>query len=136
MISEIKQAIIEKLLTIYPTGYRFYDEDIPQDLMKPAFVISAVGQDYRKGLGSRYNCRLSFELAYYSGDAAAGIKADCFRKQEELLRAFDDIGSFHVLNRNARITDNVLRIGFDIKYTEIRDEAFTPMQQTQINTNI
>lgn len=136
MISDVKQAIINKLLEVYPTGYRRYDEDIPQNFKPPAFLVSVIDQSYIKRSCNQYKGLLSFDVAYFSEKVTTEIKADCLRVQEDLLRAFDYVGTFKVLNKDARITDNVLHITFDIKYSEMKSEAFNPMQTQQINTNL
>jgi len=136
MISEIKKAIINKLLEVYPTGYKRYDEDIPQKFVPPLFVVSTIDQDYSKRINNKYNGMLSFDLAYHSEKGSTEIKADCLRVQEDLLRAFDFIGTFKVLNKDARITDNVLHITFDVKYSEMKTETSVPMQTQTTNTNL
>jgi len=136
MISEIRQTIINKLLEVYSTGYKRYVEDIPQKFITPAFLISVIDQDYSKRINTRYNGALSFDVAYFSDKGATEIKADCLRVQEDLLRAFDFIGTFKVLNKDARITDNVLHITFDVKYSEMKTETSVPMQTQTTNTNL
>lgn len=136
MISEIKQAIINKLLAVYPTGYKRYEEDIPQNFVPPLFIVTTIDQDYSKRLNTKYNGQISFDVKYFSEKGTTAIKADCLRVQEDLLRAFDYIGTFKVLNKDARITDNVLHLIFDVKYSEIKTGTSIPMQTQTTNTNL
>ncbi|MDD2401694.1 MAG: hypothetical protein PHD60_05720 [Clostridia bacterium] len=136
MISDIKQAIVNKLLEIYPSGYTIYDEDIPQNFKTPSFLITLIEQDYSKRLNTIYKGLVSFDVAYFSDKGIAKIKADCLQKQEALLRAFDFIGTYKVLNKNARITDNVLHMTFDVSYSEVKTETEIPMQTQETTTNI
>ena len=134
MISDIKSAIVYKLKDLFPECKR-YTDDIPQKFSKPAFVIFQIDQDYSKRLNSKYNGRISFDVAYFSDKGIADIKSDCFSKQEVLLRGFDTFGAFKALNKNARITDNVLHMTFDVNYSEMKVEDKVPMQAQTTNTN-
>lgn len=134
MISDIKQAIVNKLKELYP-GYTVYDEDVPQNFRKPSFLITVIEQDYSKRLNNRYRSSLSFDIAYFS-DKKTEIKGDCLLVQLNLLRSFDLIGTYRVKNKKANITDNVLHFTFDINYSEMKIEEFIKMQKQTTNTNI
>lgn len=138
MINSIKQAIADKLVELYPAanGYTIYDEDIPQNFKKPSFLISLANQDYHKRLSNKFDGVLSFDLAYFSKNAVSELKADCHNVQLMLLRAFDLIDTYWVLNKQAQIIDNVLHLTFDIRYSEIKAEPFTAMQTQDTNTSI
>lgn len=135
MINNIKQAIVDKLLELYP-GYIIYDEDVPQNFKTPSFMITLIEQDYYKRLNTRFQSLLSFDVAYFSNKRITEIKEDCFDKQVSLFRNFDLIGSYRVLNKQATITDNILHFTFNINYSEARNEDFIKMQAKTTNTNI
>lgn len=138
MISDIKSAIVFKLKELYPSHKR-YTDDIPQNFGKPSFVVFVIDHDYDKRLNTKYKSRISFDVAYFSDKAASSIKADCLTVQEVLLREFNLIGTtnkFRVLNKNARITDNVLHMTFDIEYSDIKTESVIKMQTQETNTSI
>jgi hypothetical protein len=137
MISEVKQAIVNKLAELYPyPAYNIYDEGVPQNFRKPSFLISLFEQDYSKRLSNKYQSLLSFDVAYFSDKGPNEIKADCHNVQLSLFRAFDLIGTYRVLNKQANITDNVLHFTFDINVSEIKEEESIKMQQQQTNTNL
>lgn len=135
MISDIKSAIVYKLKELYPDCKRYID-DIPQKFSKPAFVIFEIDQDYSRRLNVKYNGRISFDIAYFSDKSTPDIKSDCYEKQEVLLREFDCFGAFRAVNMNARITDNVLHMTFDVNYSEMKVEPRIPMQTKETNTNL
>jgi hypothetical protein len=134
MISEIKAAIINKLSEIYPAGYVIYDEELPGTASRPSFLITLTGQSYGKRLRNKFTSELSFDIAFYSDQTAA--RTDCIRVQEDLLRAFDFVGTYQARNKNAKITDNVLHFTFDIRYSEVKEDQSSLMQQKQIITNL
>jgi hypothetical protein len=122
-------------LEIYPTGYQRYDEDAPEDLKKPAFLVSVTNQDYSKRMNTKYKSVVSFDVAYFSDQGAAEIKRDCLQKQEDLFRAFDFVGTFKTRNKNSSITNQVLHLTFDVSYSEMIIETGVPMQTKTVNTN-
>ena len=139
MISDIKSAIVYKLKELFPDDVRKirrYTDDIPQKFTTPAFVIFEIDHDYSKRMNSKYNGRISFDIVYFSDKATPEIKSDCFTIQETLIRGFDYFGAFKAINKNARITDNVLHMTFDVNYSEVKVESINPMQTQTTNTNI
>jgi len=135
MINDVKQAIAYKLLEVFP-GYTIYDEDIPQNFKTPSFLITLIEQDYNKRINNKFRSLLSFDVAYFSDKGKTEINNDCQRVQIALLRAFDLIGTYRVVNKQATITDDVLHITFDINVSEIKEEEFAKMQKQTTNTNI
>jgi hypothetical protein len=136
MINDIQLAIVAKLKELFPDEVRKirrHIDDIPQGFKKPAFVLFEVDQDYSKRLNTKYNGRITFDLAFFSDKPSQEIKSDCLVIQETFLRGFDYFGAFKALNKNAQITDNVLHMTFDVKYSELKTETSVPMQTQKIN---
>lgn len=134
MISDLKAAIVSKLLELYPSGFMIYDEDLPDSITKPAYLIQITSQSYDRRVSNKYNSELSFNISYYSNQTS--VRTDCIQVQEVLLRAFDNIGSCQVMNKIAKITDNILHFTFDIRYSEELQEEKCFMQQQQTNTDL
>ena len=131
MINEIKQAIVNELAQLY-TGYTIYDEDIPQNFKTPSFLITLIDQDYNKRINTKFRSSISFDIAYFSNKDVTEIRNDCYDIQIQLFREFDLIGEYRVLNKQAVITDKVLHFTCDINYSEIMDEAYIKMMQSEI----
>ena len=141
MINEIKQAIAQKIHEQYPSA-TIYDEDIPQNFKKPSFLITLIEHTYGKRLNNKYNSTASFDVAYFSDKDKSEIKSDCQEVQVNLLRAFDlidvfrAIGVFRAQNLQANITDNVLHVTFNIRYSEVKPIEEVKMQTQTTNTNV
>ena len=135
MISDIKQAIAQKILELYPSA-TIYDEDIPQNFKTPSFLVTVIEQNYGKRLANKYNSTVSFDVAYFSDKGKNETKSDCQAVQVNLLRAFDLMGGFRAQNLQATIVDNVLHITFDVNYSELKIEEFAKMQTQTTNTNL
>jgi hypothetical protein len=138
MISDIQKAIAVECAYLYPscTVYKDYD---PQNFKTPSFLITIADHTYGKRTGTINNSLVSFDLQYFSGVPTtniAGIRADCHAVQENLFRAFDIVGIFRILNKSARITDEVLHFTFDIKYSEIKTVTETAMQTMTEKTGL
>ena len=132
MISEIKQAIAQKIHEQYPSA-TIYDEDVPQNFKTPSFLVTVIEQSYGKRLADKYNSTVSFDVAYFSDKKKNEIKSDCQAVMVNLLRAFDLLDAFRARNLQANITDNVLHITFDVSYSELKIEEFAKMQKQTTN---
>lgn len=126
-------SIAQKLNELYP-NYQVYADNVPQNFKTPAFVIYVIEQEYNKRLDNKYNGRISFDVAYFSDKSKNEIKSNCLEVQETLLRELDEVGEFRALNKNARITDNVLHVTFNIRYSELKLGEFAKMQTQTTNT--
>ncbi len=132
MINDIRQAVINKLIEVYPAITERWLDTALQDFTPPAFQLNVTGHSYTKRLSNKYNAILSMELAYFSDADNQSKISDCLEKQETLLRALDFVGTYKVNNKNAQITDAVLHITFDVSYSEMKQDTAILMQ-TQTN---
>lgn len=137
MISDIRTAILLKVQEAYSTSmFTYYKDNVPQDFVKPSFFIDIIDIKYNKRINNRYKGKASFDLAYFSDKAISDIKSDCLVVEETLLRLLDYAGTYKVINKDARITDNVLHISFDVNYSEMTTEEPTKIQSVTINMNL
>jgi hypothetical protein len=132
MVSDINKAIKDKLLSLYP-DITIYDEKVPQKFKTPSFFISIYDQDYEKRLNTKYRSTVSYNIAYFPNEEYSKNN-EMYLVQENLLRELNIIGSYRTINKKANITDDVLHILFDIKYSEILEDT-TPKAITS-NTNL
>ena len=135
MISELKQAIAQEILGLYPSA-TVYADDIPQNFKKPSFLLTLIEQNYGKRLDNKFTSTVSLDLAYFSDKEKSDIKSDCHAVQVNLLQDFDLVGTFRPQNLQATIVDNVLHITFDISYSELKIEEFAKMRTQTTTTNI
>lgn len=135
MINDVKQAIAGSLKQLYPNN-TIYDEDVPKDFREPSFLITLTNQDYGKRLNSKFKSLMSFDVAYFSDKGKTEIKEDMQNVQVELFRAYDLIGGYRILNKQAVTVDNVLHFTFDVSVSEMKVEDSMLMQRQHTNTNI
>lgn len=134
MIREMKE-VIKNTLTDTFKSFTIYDEKLPEIYEAPSFVIMVTNQDYSKRINNRYKNVVSFEITYFSNQDITNLKADCFEVHQTLVRAFDMIRTYRVINKKSSIADNVLHFTFDIETFEKKVEETVKMQDQQLRTN-
>jgi hypothetical protein len=135
MISDIQKAIDNALSTLYP-AYTLYNNYVPQKFKTPSFRVRVFEHAYSKQLADTYKGVTSFDVAFFSALDAANIEADCLSVQETLMRGLDLCSGFRILNKDAKITDNVLHITLDVKYSERLTIPEIPMQSLDTNSSL
>jgi len=134
MISSINDEVKNKLLSLYP-GITIYDEKVPQKFKTPSFFISIYDQDYEKRLNTKYRSNISYDVSYFPNEEY-NKNNEMYLVQENLIREFRDIDTFRALNIRANITDDVLHIMFDVKYSEALITNEIKMNNLNTNTGI
>ncbi len=134
MLENIKEAIINRLLELYP-DYTVYDEDMPAEYQKPSFLINVKSQNYMNLLQGKFKNQINFDISYNSNVSEA-IKGDCLSVGQALLTGFDLISNCRINNKKAETIENLLHFTFDIQYSIRKEEVFTKMQKQKMNTNI
>lgn len=132
---EMKEVIKNSLINEF-NNFTVYDENLPENHESPSFVIMVTNQVYSKMLNNRYKNLISFDIAYYSNKDTTELKADCLEVQQALVRAFNIIGTYRVINKKSSITENVLHFTFDIASFVTKVEETIKMQEQQLQTDI
>jgi hypothetical protein len=131
MVNEIKQAIANILYELFPNA-EIYDEDVPQGFKTPSFLIIVVESSYKKAIDEKYNASVSFDLAYFP-EREYESKNECYEVSQNILRTFDVLNSYKVMNKTSSITDNVLHVKFTVKYREIKTSQSEKMRDIIFN---
>lgn len=137
MINSIKTEIAASLKTAFPTiTKRYMYDNIPQNFVSPAFYLTVISHEYGKRINNKFNSVVRFDLAYFSNSIIEEINSDCLSKQIGILRMFTELSTIRPLNVEARITDNVLHVIFDIRYTEISAPTYETMETMTQTTEL
>lgn len=134
MIETIKEAIVNRLSELYP-DLTVYDEDLPAEYRKPAFLINVKNQNYTNLLQGKFKNQVNFDISYYSNSSDT-VKKDCLNMGQALLTGFDLISNCRLKNKKAETIDNVLHFTFEIQYTVRKEEVAIKMQKQELNTNL
>lgn len=134
MVNSINQAIADKLNGLF-NNVTIYDERVPQNFKTPSFFISTYDQDYEKGISDRYRSMVSYDISYFP-NSEYSINNEMYEVRSILLRELRDLGSYRAINIKANITDDVLHIMFDVKYSETVAANEIKMSKIETNTSI
>lgn len=133
MIVDINKAIIRKLLSLYP-DITIYDEKIPQQFETPSFFISTYDQDYNKRINDKYNSTVNYDISYFPNTDYKNN--EMYKVRTILLRELRELEDFRAINIKSNITDEVLHIMFDVKYSEIKSKDEIKMRNIKLNENV
>jgi len=131
MISEIKQAIIDKLQELYPQAH-IYEGKLPADYQRSAFLAVITETSYAKGLGSRFNASVTFDLAYYPADMEH-FHSESYQISEEVCRALSLLNTYSISQITAKLEEALLHIRFTVPYSEIKTQIEIKMNELEMN---
>lgn len=133
MVTKINEAISNKISSLLP-NIEIYDEKVPQDFVTPSFFISTYDQSYDEGI-SRNKSTINYDVSYFPKDEISKNN-EMYGVQILLLRGLRDLGLFRAINLRSNITDDVLHIMFDVKYSEYAAVNEVKMNKLVTDTNI
>jgi hypothetical protein len=131
MISEIKQAIIDKLRELYPQAH-IYEGTLPADYQRSAFLAVITEASYAKGLGGRFNASVTFDLAYYPAHTEQAHR-ESYQISEEVCRALSLLKAYSISRITAKLEEALLHIRFTVPYSEIKTQTEIKMKELEMN---
>lgn len=133
MGDDLKNAIKAKLIELFPE-VMVYEEDLPENYQKPAFLISTISAAGGRGLGGRKGYLLSFDVSYYSG-LTGQANNDCYQKGMVLLEGFK-LSGYRLKGKKSATSQNVLHFTFETQYTVTEEATDFKMEQKEVSTNL
>lgn len=137
MTVELYKAVSSECLKICPEA-RVYRNNIPQGFKAPCFLVIMTDTQAQRKLFNSLQITHSIDVSYFSEVGKEERLFECEKMKEEMMRAFDVIGSdglsFYVTGKNANVTDDVLHFMFNVSCTE-KPVTEEPVIE-EINTNI
>jgi hypothetical protein len=127
MVNEIKQAIADKLRELYPDA-AIYDGNVPQGFKTPSFLIVLIESSYKKAIHDKCSASASFDVAYFPA-AQYDMKNECYEVSQNILRTFDVLNGYKIMNKTASVTDDILHVKFTVKYREIKTSICEKMNE-------
>lgn len=124
MINRLYENIAEGLKEV--RNCTVYQEDVPQNFVRPSFMISFYEQSPTHGINTRLHNTVSIDVAFFPKDSA-GAKRECWEVGQDLYRSFR-IRDFKIRNRNLTIVDNVLHFMFEVSYREYEEDQAQKIQ--------
>lgn len=132
MINNLYQSVLSGLKEI--VNCKVYREDVPQNFIKPCFMVTLYDQNPSRGINKRLKNSVRVDILYFP-ENEDDYQEECWGVGEELNREFQ-LKDFKIKNRNLKITDRVLHFMFDVDYREFRNETVPSMQTLSQNTDM
>ena len=120
MVNSILNAVTKQLGTTFGAGYRYYVEDIEQDLKEPCFTVDVLLPTQRSKSPYLYDRTMPLVIHYFS-DSTTNVKKDCYAMAERTVECLEYLPFKDTLLRGENISwqivDDVLQIFVTYKFT-------------------
>lgn len=122
MVNSLLNAVTKQLGTTFGTSYRYYVENVEQNLTKPCFTIDTLIPLMRSKSPVLYDRTIPLVVHYFS-DSKTNLKQDCYTMAERALECLEYIPFENTMLRGEDISwqmvDDVLQIFVTYKFTSV-----------------
>lgn len=126
MVTSILNSVTKQLGTTFGTGYRYYVENVEQNLTKPCFTIDVLMPMERSKSPVLYDRTMPIVVHYFS-DSKTNLKQDCYSMAERVVECLEYLPYQRSLIRGENISwqmvDDVLQIFITYRFTTIKTEG-------------
>lgn len=113
MVNSILNAVTKQLGTTFGTEYRYYVENVEQNLTKPCFTVDLLIPLMRSRSPILYDRTMPIVVHYFSG-SKTDIKKDCYEMSEQIVECLEYLPFQSTLLRGEdiswQIVDDVLQV--------------------------
>ena len=137
MVESLLNAVTKQLGTTFGDKYRYYVEDIEQNLTKPCFTVDMLLPIQRSKSPVLYDRTMPIVVHYFS-DSKTNLKQDCYSKGEQIIECLEYLPFKNTLIRGEDISwhmvDDVLQLFITYRFTTKRvTETGDSMQALENN---
>lgn len=138
MVNSILDAVTKQLGKTFGLDYRYYVENVQQDLVKPCFTIDVVMPTERSRSPVLYDRTMPIVIHYFS-DSKENLKKDCYEMAERTLECLEYIPFENSMLRGEdiswHIVDNaVLQIFITYRFRTVMSKATADNMEEIIDT--
>lgn len=123
MVESLLNAVTKQLGTTFGNKYRYYVEDIEQNLTKPCFTVDMLLPTQRSKSPVLYDRTMPIVVHYFS-DSKTNLKQDCYSMGERIVECLEYLPFKKTLIRGEdiswHIVDDVLQIFITYRFTTKR----------------
>lgn len=120
MVNALLNAVTKHLGTHFGTGYRYYVENVEQNLTKPCFTVDTLIPIQRSKSPILYDRTIPIVVHYFS-DSKTNLKQDCYSMGEQLVELLEHLPFKNTILRGQdisyQIVDDVLQVFITYKFT-------------------
>ena len=88
MVNEMLSGISNQLYDTFGADYKYYKEDVKQNLTKPCFTMDCITPLQRSRNRTQYNRTIPVVVHYFTSDNE-NVKQDCYEKAELIVEALE-----------------------------------------------
>lgn len=123
MVNNLLNAVTKQLGTTFGKNYRYYVEDVEQDLKKPCFTVDVIIPLQRAKSPILYDRTIPVVIHYFSGSETKA-KNDCYDMGEKIVECLEYLPFKDTKLRGEDISwqlvDGVLQVFVTYKFTTKR----------------
>ena len=120
MVNSILNAVTKQLGTTFGTSYRYYVENVEQNLTKPCFTVDTLIPLQRSKSPVLYDRTIPIVVHYFS-DSKTNLKQDCYSIGEQVVELLEHLPFKNTILRGQdisyQIVDDVLQVFITYKFT-------------------
>ena len=120
MVNDVLNAISTQLYTTFGDSYRYYVENVEQNLKKPCFTIDTIIPLQRSKSPVLYDRTMPMVIHYFTDDKK-DTKTNLYSKAEEIVECLEYLPFKNTILRGEdvswQIVDEVLQVFITYKFT-------------------
>ena len=125
MVNSLLNAVTKRLGKTFGTSYRYYVENVEQNLTKPCFTIDTLIPLQRSRSPVLYDRTIPLVVHYFS-DSKTNLKQDCYAMAERVLECLEYIPFNNTMLRGEdiswQIVDDVLQIFITYRFRTVMSQ--------------
>lgn len=120
MVNSLLNAVTKQLGTTFGNTYKYYVEDVEQNLVKPCFTVDTLIPSQRSKSKVLYDRTVPMIVHYFS-DSKQTLKSDCYAMGERIVECLEYLPFKNTTLRGEdiswQIVDDVLQIFITYRFT-------------------
>ena len=137
MVNTLLNSVTKQLGTTFGTGYRYYVENVEQNLTKPCFTIDMLMPLERSKSPTLYDRTMPIVVHYFS-DSKTNLKQDCYSMAERVLECLEYLPYQNAILRGENISwqivEDVLQIFITYRFTTVMSKETADNMEEILDT--
>lgn len=137
MVNSLLNAVTKRLGTTFGNDYRYYVENVEQNLTKPCFTIDLLTPTMRSKSPTLYDRTMPLVVHYFS-DSKTNLKNDCYSMAERVLECLEYVpfesSMLRGENISWQIVDGVLQIFITYRFTTVMSKETADNMEDILDT--
>jgi len=139
MVNKVLNAVTVQLHSTFGDSYKYYVENVEQNLTKPCFTIDTIIPLQRSKSPVLYDRTLPMVIHYFTEDKK-DTKTDCYAKAEQIVECLEylpfETTTLRGENISWQIVDEVLQVFITYRFTTAKDIRNLDTMATLEETNV